>query len=53
MMVCIGKPRMIKFLSLPGCGEKWDHDFPDGKCPICRGELVPESYLKKKEEKHK
>ncbi|ALA13082.1 hypothetical protein TSARBOMBA_211 [Bacillus phage TsarBomba] len=49
MMVCIGNQshHFLKFLNWEGCGEKWERDFPDGKCPICRGSLVPESFVRK------
>lgn len=41
---CIGKPAkglFKSFLSIPSCGSKWDRDTIDGKCPICRGNLIP------------
>lgn len=50
MYVCIGTNNhlILKFLNSKGCGEKWDFDPEDGKCPLCRGYLVPESHIKSK-----
>jgi hypothetical protein len=42
MFVCVGKFGIVKFLNRQGCGEKWGKDTVDGKCPICRGNLIPE-----------
>ncbi|GEC93872.1 hypothetical protein [Brevibacillus brevis] len=45
---CIGKPAyglFKKWRDLPGCGLKWEHDTPDGKCPVCRGNLIPTSMV--------
>jgi DNA polymerase II large subunit len=47
MMQCIGVPKrhFLHFFHYPGCGEKWERDTLDGKCPICRGFLIPESMV--------
>jgi hypothetical protein len=29
------------------CGLSWEYDTPDGKCPVCRGNLIPESMANK------
>ncbi len=48
--VCIGDQShlILRFLNFEGCGETWWKDSLDGKCPICRGYLVPTSFQKEK-----
>lgn len=41
---CIGRPAsglFKKWREVPGCGLGWDFDPIDGKCPVCRGFLIP------------
>lgn len=47
MYKCIGDNShfILRFLNFEGCGEVWKNEPIDGKCPICRGYLVPEYFL--------